>query len=44
MYQFYIGVAVQLKKTTVDGELTVGKTKFVPMTTASEGLNIVILD
>jgi hypothetical protein len=34
----------QTKKTTVDGELTVGKTKFVPMTTASEGLNIVILD
>ena len=28
----------------VDGELTVGKTKFVPMPTASEGLNIVILD
>nr|DAZ16779.1 MAG TPA: tail protein [Caudoviricetes sp.] len=34
----------QTKKTTVDGELTVGKTKFVPMPTASEGLNIVILD
>ena len=32
------------KKTTVDGELTVGKTKFVPMATASQGLNIVILD
>ncbi len=32
------------KKTTVDGELTVGKTKFVPLPTASEGLNIVILD
>lgn len=32
------------KKTVVDGELTVGKTKFVPMPTASEGLNIVILD
>lgn len=32
------------KKTTVNGELTVGKTKFVPMPTASEGLNIVILD
>ena len=32
------------KKTTVDGELTVGKTKFVPMPTASDGLNIVILD
>lgn len=32
------------KKTSVDGELTVGKTKFVPMATASEGLNIVILD
>ena len=30
--------------TTVDGELTVGKTKFVPMPTASDGLNIVILD
>ena len=34
----------QTRKTTVDGELTVGKTKFVPMTTASQGLNIVILD
>lgn len=34
----------QTKKTTVDGELTVGKTKFVPMATASQGLNIVILD
>lgn len=34
----------QTKKTTVDGELTVGNTKFVPMSTASEGLNIVILD
>ncbi len=32
------------KKTTVDGELTVGKTKFVPLPTASQGLNIVILD
>ena len=32
------------KKTTVDGELTVGRAKFVPMPTASEGLNIVILD
>lgn len=32
------------KKTTVDGELAVGKTKFVPMATASQGLNIVILD
>lgn len=32
------------KKTTVNGELTVGKTKFVPMATASDGLNIVILD
>lgn len=32
------------KKTVVDGELTVGKTKFVPMSTASQGLNIVILD
>ena len=34
----------QTKKTTVDGELTVGKTKFVPMPTAADGLNIVILD
>ena len=34
----------QTKKTTVDGELTVGRTKFVPMPTASDGLNIVILD
>ena len=34
----------QTKKTTVDGELTVGRTKFVPMSTASDGLNIVILD
>ncbi len=34
----------QTKKTTVDGELTVGKTKFVPMPTASDGLNIVVLD
>lgn len=34
----------QTKKTTVDGELTVGKTKFVPMANASQGLNIVILD
>ena len=34
----------QTKKTTVDGELTVGKTKFVPMSTAAEGINIVILD
>ena len=34
----------QTKKTTVDGDLTVGKTKFVPMPTASDGLNIVILD
>ncbi len=34
----------QTKKTTVDGELIVGKTKFVPMPTASQGLNIVILD
>ena len=34
----------QTRKTTVDGELTVGKTKFVPMPTASDGLNIVILD
>ena len=34
----------QTKKTTVDGELTVGKTKFVPLPTASDGLNIVLLD
>ena len=34
----------QTRKTTVDGELTVGKTKFVPMPTVSDGLNIVILD
>ena len=34
----------QTKKTTVDGDLTVGKTKFVPMPIASDGLNIVILD
>ncbi len=34
----------QTRKTTVDGELTVGKAKFVPMPTASDGLNIVILD
>ena len=34
----------QTKKTTVDGELTVGRTKFVPMSTASDGINIVILD
>ena len=41
-----------LEQTVLDGkwtfdylkELTVGKTKFVPMPTASEGLNIVILD
>lgn len=32
------------KKTTVDGELTVGKTKFVPLSPSSDGLNIVILD
>jgi len=32
------------KKTTVDGELTVGKTKFVPLPTSTEGMNIVILD
>ena len=32
------------KRTTVDGELKVGKPKFVPMATASQGLNIVILD
>ncbi len=32
------------KKTTVDGELTVGKTKFVPMAHSVRGLNIVILD
>ena len=34
----------QTKKTTVDGELTVGMTKFVPMPTATDGLNIVVLD
>lgn len=32
------------KKTTVDGELTVGKVKFVPAPSASRGLNIVVLD
>lgn len=32
------------KKTTVNGELTVGKTKFVPLEDSSQGLNIVILD
>ena len=34
----------QTKKTTVDGELTIGKTKFIPMADTSQGLNIVILD
>jgi phage minor structural protein len=34
----------QTKKTTVDGELTVGKTKFVPLENQAQGLNIVILD
>ena len=34
----------QTKKTTVDGELTIGKTKFIPMAATSQGLNIVILD
>lgn len=34
----------QTKKTTVDGELTIGKTKFIPMVDTSQGLNIVILD
>ena len=34
----------QTKKTTVDGELTIGKTKFIPMADSSQGLNIVILD
>lgn len=34
----------QTKKTTVDGELTIGKTKFIPMADISQGLNIVILD
>lgn len=32
------------KKTTVDGELTVGKVKFVPLTEEVNGLNVVILD
>lgn len=32
------------KKTTVNGELTVGKTKFVPLEDSSKGLNIVVLD
>lgn len=34
----------QTKKTTVDGELTIGKTKFIPMADISQGLNIVTLD
>ena len=34
----------QTKKTTVDGELTIGKTKFIPRADTSQGLNIVILD
>ena len=34
----------QTKKTTGDGELTIGKTKFIPMADTSQGLNIVILD
>lgn len=34
----------QTKKTTVDGELTIGKTKFIPMADISQGLNVVILD
>jgi phage minor structural protein len=34
----------QTKKTTVDGELTIGRTKLIPMTDSSQGLNIVILD
>lgn len=34
----------QTKKTTVDGELTIGKAKFIPMADISQGLNIVILD
>lgn len=34
----------QTKKTTVDGDLTIGKTKFIPMADTSQGLNIVILD
>lgn len=34
----------QTKKNTVDGELTIGKTKFIPMADISQGLNIVILD
>jgi len=32
------------KKTVVDGELTVGKTKFIPLPVNTDGLNIVILD
>ena len=34
----------QTKKTTVDGELTIGRTKLIPMSNSSPGLNIVILD
>ena len=34
----------QTKKTTVDGELTIGRTKLIPMSNSSQGLNIVILD
>lgn len=34
----------QTKKTTVDGELTIGKTKLIPMSNSSQELNIVILD
>ena len=34
----------QTKKTTVDGELTIGRTKLIPMSYSSQGLNIVILD
>lgn len=34
----------QTKKTTVDGELTIGGTKLIPMSNSSQGLNIVILD
>lgn len=32
------------KKTTVDGELTVGGTKFIPVSSDVSGMNIVILD
>ncbi len=32
------------KKTSVDGDLTVGKVKFIPKNTGGNGLNIVVLD